>query len=96
MYKLKRNADGSIDKRKARLVARGFTQEYGKDYVDTGFGYNRDDPLLFGPGAEVNNAMRACGPAQDRSPTREEGCTQDNDDGSPGAGPHSSTHSSRR
>ena len=59
----------------------------GKDYVDTGFGYNRDDPLLFGPGAEVNNALRACGPAQDRSPTREEGCTQDNDDGSPGAGP---------
>ncbi|XRA98808.1 EGF-like domain-containing protein [Pycnococcus provasolii] len=59
----------------------------GDTYVSTGFGYNREDPLLFGAGSEINNALRSCGPSQDRSPTREEGCTIDNADGTPGAGP---------
>jgi hypothetical protein len=35
VFRLKRKADGSIDKYKARLVARGFTQIYGVDYFDT-------------------------------------------------------------
>jgi hypothetical protein len=35
VFRLKRKADGSIDKYKARLVARGFTQVYGVDYYDT-------------------------------------------------------------
>jgi len=35
IFRLKRKADGSIDKYKARLVARGFTQIYGVDYYDT-------------------------------------------------------------
>ena len=35
VFRLKRKADGSIDKYKARLVARGFTQVYGVDYFDT-------------------------------------------------------------
>jgi hypothetical protein len=35
VYKLKQHADGSIDKYKVRLVARGFTQQYGIDYLDT-------------------------------------------------------------
>jgi len=35
VFKLKRKANGSIDKYKAHLVARGFTQIYGVDYYDT-------------------------------------------------------------
>lgn len=35
VYRIKRKADGSVDKYKARLVARGFTQKYGEDYFTT-------------------------------------------------------------
>jgi len=35
VFRLKRKADGSIDKYKAHLVARGFTQIYGIDYYNT-------------------------------------------------------------
>ena len=35
IYKIKTRSDGTVDCYKARLVARGFTQEYGIDYEET-------------------------------------------------------------
>jgi hypothetical protein len=35
IYKIKRKQDGSLDKYKACLVAKGFRQRYGIDYEDT-------------------------------------------------------------
>jgi hypothetical protein len=35
VFKIKRNADGTLNKYKARLVAKGYNQQYGIDYEDT-------------------------------------------------------------
>ncbi|GMF44545.1 unnamed protein product [Phytophthora lilii] len=35
VFRIKRKADGSIEKYKARLVAKGFKQKYGIDYTET-------------------------------------------------------------
>ena len=35
VFKLKQKPDGSVEKYKAYLVARGFSQQYGIDYLET-------------------------------------------------------------
>jgi hypothetical protein len=35
VFKVKQKPDASVDKYKAWLVAKGFTQQYGIDYLDT-------------------------------------------------------------
>jgi hypothetical protein len=35
VYKIKHKSDGSVDRYKVQLVAKGFKQRYGIDYEDT-------------------------------------------------------------
>ena len=44
VYAIKENSDGSLERHKARVVAKGFTQKYGLDYQET-----------FAPMAKMNS-----------------------------------------
>ena len=35
VFRIKQNSEGKVQKYKARLIARGFTQVFGQDYYDT-------------------------------------------------------------
>jgi len=35
VYKIKTNSDGSIEQYKVRLIAKGYSQQYGMDYEET-------------------------------------------------------------
>ena len=48
IFKVKRKADGSIDKYKARLVCQRFSQEYGIDYDEVFAPVARDEAMLSG------------------------------------------------
>ncbi|CAA7062305.1 unnamed protein product [Microthlaspi erraticum] len=45
IYRIKTNANGDPIKHKARLVARGFSQEYGVDYLETFAPVSRHDTI---------------------------------------------------
>ena len=60
IYTIKYKADGSIDKYKARLVARGFTQTYGIDYTETFSPVTRLNSIRVILSLAINNPWDLC------------------------------------
>jgi len=58
IFKYKKDADGNIIKRKARLVARGFKQQYGIDYIDTFAPTLKKDSLRIITAISVQNGFK--------------------------------------
>ena len=58
VYKIKRKADGSVERYKARLVGKGFTQKIGQDYEETFAPVARYDSFRILLAIAVRNGWR--------------------------------------
>ena len=60
VYTVKYRADGTVDRYKARLIARGFTQIYGVNYVDTFSPVTRPNSIRVLLSIAINNLWELC------------------------------------
>ena len=60
VFTVKYKSDGSVDRYKARLVARGFTQVYGVDYAETFSPVARFNSIRVILSLVVNQSWQLC------------------------------------